>query len=274
VIYSNGFCPGILNNKRNKKTRNIYVQHCDSKIYFNLLYKQSVIQKFFLKLLNIKITENDHFVCFNEESSREIFKTENLNSHNIHISPYSKIEIDNFYNSRVNLDCEDITYIGRISNEKNIRFLSKLSDELSNKRFIKFYGNGELMSEYSHKNNFYGSVNSEQLESIYSKTKLLILASEFEGFPLVLCECLSYGIPIICLNSFTNAKYFIGNNERGFLIDELSIEKFREKIDKIFNISKEEYLKLSQKCYEFSLENFEKDNFINKWYNLINSLTE
>lgn len=46
----------------------------------------------------------------------------------------------------------------------------------------------------------------------------MILASEFEGFPLVLAECMSYGVVPIVLDSYAAAKDIVHDGENGLFV--------------------------------------------------------
>ena len=52
----------------------------------------------------------------------------------------------------------------------------------------------------------------------YNRASVLVLASEFEGFPLVLAECMSFGVVPVVLDSYAAAKDIVHNGENGFLV--------------------------------------------------------
>ena len=95
-------------------------------------------------------------------------------------------------------------YIGAIREEKGIDILCEVSNLLSREYTIDLYGNlDEKYTKHYFDNynvNYKGSLNNEDVTQILSKYDVLILPSLREGYPGVIIEALSVGLPIIATN--------------------------------------------------------------------------
>jgi glycosyltransferase involved in cell wall biosynthesis len=95
-----------------------------------------------------------------------------------------------------------VAYVGRISPEKDIWTLVKAACRLGDVPF-KFAGSYHRMQEVIKKkpNNceFLGQLDAKDLAHFYRNARMVIFATRcYEGFPTVLLEAMSYGLPIIC----------------------------------------------------------------------------
>lgn len=73
--------------------------------------------------------------------------------------------------------------------------------------------------------------------SYYERASILLLTSEFEGFPLVLAECMSFGVVPVVYNSYAAAGDIIKNEVNGRLVEkvngEFSAKAFAEVLSEI-----------------------------------------
>ena len=156
-----------------------------------------------------------------------------------------------------------IIYLGRINQEqKNISFLNKINQKL---QIIDFYGAGN--QKYTDKlGSFYkGEVENNDVGTVISKYKYCILLSNYEGFSFSLVEALSYGVPIIVLNTFCSASYLVDNNSNGLLINKNdSLLKIEQKIIDLLNISEDKYFEFCKNAYRFAKQNLTDDIFNKK----------
>jgi glycosyltransferase involved in cell wall biosynthesis len=53
----------------------------------------------------------------------------------------------------------------------------------------------------------------------YKKSRILLLTSEYEGFPLVLPEAMGYGVIPVVYNSFLSLEDIVENNETGLIVE-------------------------------------------------------
>ncbi len=95
-----------------------------------------------------------------------------------------------------------VAYVGRISPEKDILTLVEAARRLGDVSF-KFAGSFHRMPEVTTQkpNNcdFPGQLEAEDLTRFYRAARMVVFATRcYEGFPTVLPEAMSYGLPIIC----------------------------------------------------------------------------
>lgn len=119
----------------------------------------------------------------------------------------------------------ELMYVGRITFEgqKNIRELLDSIIEMPRYSItIHFYGEGEvnecklyIQENNIHQNFIWHGWVSNPFENI-KEVSALVMTSKYEGFPMVLLEAISYGIPVIASNCPTGPEDIIKANN-GFL---------------------------------------------------------
>ncbi len=114
----------------------------------------------------------------------------------------------------------------------------------------------------------HGKINNSEISNILKSAKILLLPSKYEGFPLVIVEALSNGVPCIISNTYLNASYLI-NDERGAIINNFNPEEWIDKIYTILNLDETQYKKLSNNCISFAKENLSFEIFEKKWLKLL-----
>ncbi|MCS6956752.1 MAG: glycosyltransferase [Patescibacteria group bacterium] len=116
---------------------------------------------------------------------------------------------------------------------------------------------------------FLGNLPDNQFEKIISGAKAFLFASRDEEFGIACVEAMGYGIPVIAYNSGGIPEYII-DGKNGFLFDQLNPISLINKIKKLNNLNKEEYLEMKKQARKtaekFSEENFKKNilNFVKK----------
>lgn len=106
--------------------------------------------------------------------------------------------------------------------------------------------------------------------SYYKEAKILLLASAYEGFPLVLAEAMEYGVVPIVYNSFAAVHDIIDDGVNGRIIPQpYSDDSFVNVVDKLMSDSTFENFtnNAMRKAKEFSL-----DDIVSKWEVLLEEL--
>lgn len=128
-------------------------------------------------------------------------------------------------------------YIGRLSEEKGIEVLLKAFSRLPN-QMLEIVGSGPLeafVREYIEKKhlqnvNLLGQLSRDDLMCELSASKALILPSIwYEGFPMVIVEAFSCGIPVIGSN-LGNVAFAIDDKKNGLLFQTGNAEDLAEKV--------------------------------------------
>ena len=158
-----------------------------------------------------------------------------------------------------------IGMVGRLSKEKNIQSIIKIIPNLNKKIKLIIVGNGpeeqklKLLSKKLnlHKNiKFINSVQPDRVSFVLKKFDYLLSTSDFEGFPNVVIEALSVGLPVISSQSYGGINDIIINKKFGYIYNNINqLKKILLKLvdNKIlFNIKKKEVLSHLSK---FSVKN-------------------
>lgn len=99
---------------------------------------------------------------------------------------------------------------------------------------------------------FYGEVFGVEKQNAFLKADVLLLTSRYEGFPIVVLEALSYGVPCIVTPN-TNVGDLIKNNNCGW-VSKLSVEGITSEIQKSSNCDTAQIKKLSENCINTAKE--------------------
>lgn len=122
---------------------------------------------------------------------------------------------------------KEVIYCGRIDyNQKRVSRLIDVWNIIENKCpdwKLTIVGDGVSRKEVEDKAKLYGLKNVQfegfqQPTDYYKRASILVLTSEYEGFPLVLAECMSFGVVPVVLDSFAAAKDIVHHQKNGVLI--------------------------------------------------------
>ncbi|MGC6415156.1 MAG: glycosyltransferase family 4 protein [Bacteroidia bacterium] len=107
----------------------------------------------------------------------------------------------------------DLLFVGRIHPIKNLEYWIQLVNNSNTIKSAAIVGTGvnsyveELKSFSSDKISWLGFLQGEDLNRIYSKSKVFLLTSHYDNLPNVILEAMARGLSII---SITNTGYFKG----------------------------------------------------------------
>ena len=106
----------------------------------------------------------------------------------------------------------------------------------------------------------------------YDRASILLLVSEYEGFPLVTIESMSYGVVPVVLGSYAACYDIIENGKNGFIVPTpFRTQMFADVVDSL--ICNETLLKrISEEAYNSS-ENFSRRKIVGKWNELMDEVT-
>lgn len=102
----------------------------------------------------------------------------------------------------------------------------------------------------------------------YHKSDIFCLPSLYEGFPNVVCEAMSCGLPVICSDVSDNSR-IISPNQNGFLFDPNNIESIAGAIDRIIACPSQQIESMRLSSVESSRAQFSARAFIDKYINII-----
>ncbi|HFD32748.1 MAG TPA: glycosyltransferase family 1 protein [Gammaproteobacteria bacterium] len=157
-------------------------------------------------------------------------------------SPFSGApDID--WHERLDIDPESsiILYVGVFEERRNIDFLLDLA-----KRFVGtgmtfvFVGTGpkfrdiqeRIFSENITNTILPGRIGQRELPSLYRRSSLFLLASDYEIYGMVVLEAMYFGVPVLSTKT-AGPLDIIRSREDGILFDDLSLEKWTRAINEI-----------------------------------------
>lgn len=185
-------------------------------------------------------------------------------------------------------------FFGRLSNEKGVGTLIEAfiehrgdiehraqSTELRQGIKLRIVGSGPL-DDFVKKScqrptaecqlEYLGFKAGTELEQIIANCSFVIVPSEwYENNPMTIVEAFSMGKPVIGANIGGIPE--LVNKETGFLFESGNIDSLIEARKKAQDLSEEEYARMSKACYQFYLENFEKEKHFNELINKYKSVS-
>ena len=167
-------------------------------------------------------------------------------------------------------------FVGRLAKQKRVDLLLeywKLFKEKDRHNWqLEIIGDGKNRDTLEDISNTLGLSSSvffkghqSDMEKVYNEANILLMTSEYEGFPMVLLEAQAYGLPCIALDCPTGPKEIIENGKSGFVV-----QSKKDFVECLYKISSDEIL--LEKMSLASLENikrFSHSEIRDKWLEII-----
>ena len=108
----------------------------------------------------------------------------------------------------------------------------------------------------------------------YKRASILVMTSDFEGFPLVLAECMSFGVVPCVYNSFAALKDILHDGENGFVVEKEKDGFSARKMSEQMNIALSNQEKLSSMALAAieTSRRYSIDNIYKSWEALIKEM--
>lgn len=244
-----------------------YLQRCDS------FFRKGVA--FFSKKISMRLRRRaDAFVVLTKYDRERLSKKEG-NVFQIY-NPAAETA------TRSSLSSKKVIAVGRLTFQKGFSLLVSAWETVA-KDFpdwtLDIWGEGELRDELQaqiENANLQEKVflrgRTENVAEKYEQSSLFVLSSIFEGFPMVLLEACSYGLPMVSFDCETGPREIIEDGISGFLVPPENVEALAEKIKIVLSMSHEERVKMGQAAIEQS-EKFSPNKIANEWKKLFQRLT-
>lgn len=127
-----------------------------------------------------------------------------------------------------NLDAKTFISVGRLSPQKNYESLIVAWAKVQQKHpdwEINVWGDGELHSfleemikKYHVEKTFHLCGKTRNVDKEYLNSSAFIMSSRYEGFPMVLLEASSFGLPLISYDCYCGPKDIIDDGKNGYLV--------------------------------------------------------
>lgn len=108
---------------------------------------------------------------------------------------------------------------------------------------------------------------SDEIQNEIANSKVLLMTSEHECFPMVILEAQSVGVPVISYDCPTGPRNIIHHKKDGILIENNNINSFVTQLLQ-FDEDKKEQKMLSENAYE-NAKNYSIEKVMQQWNNLI-----
>lgn len=203
-------------------------------------------------------------------TAKEIYQRQNLNN-NITVigNPIYQVSPNGEPREKENI----ILTVGRLIESKHHNRLIRIFKKISPPDWKLVIVGGDALNQSGSKKlkrlvkkldleervKFTGTVSD--VESYYNKSKIFAFTSSSEGFPNVIGEAMSAGLPVIAYDCIAGPSDMIDNNKNGFLIPLFNDKVYTEKLNLLMNnedlrntmgqVSK-------RKVNEFSIDNMGK----------------
>lgn len=112
---------------------------------------------------------------------------------------------------------------------------------------------------------------NQKIEEEYRKADIFCLPSLYEGYPNVVAEAMSCGLPVICSNVYENP-YIVEEGVNGFLFNPEDPKDIARAIKKIIALSEEERWQMGMRNRQLCLERNTEEAFLKSYVELINRL--
>lgn len=191
------------------------------------------------------------------------------------------VDTDRFVpESKETSDTCQIICVGRLDPQKNVICFLESLDILKSKgvKFhVDWYGNQEgdygdmcklTMEEMNLSNEVSFIKPVKNLERLYPKYDVFCLPSIYEGFPNVVCEAMSCGLPILCGNVCDNS-FIVNDGKNGFLFNPFDITSIANQIGNFIKLPEYEKDTIRKENRSRAVAMFSKGKFIDSYRTLI-----
>jgi len=165
-----------------------------------------------------------------------------------------------------------LVYVGRLEKVKNVDSLIQAFAKLKEWQKMKLViiGDGRERLILQDLSVHLGIVSNVEFQGFQSKPEkfvsqadLFILPSYSEGFGIAVVEAMYQGIPCLCSN-VGGIPEFIEDNETGWLFNPNNVQELVSKIEKIYQLSKNECNEIGRKGQEYAFAHFSYQKYINE----------
>jgi glycosyltransferase involved in cell wall biosynthesis len=194
----------------------------------------------------------------------------------VNTNRFSPSDVPASVNKEIKMIC-----VGRISEQKNIlSFIDAIGSVIRDGYQIKVdwygqdFGDGyreecnKKIKDNNLENVFVFNSPCPNIQEKYRGADVFCLPSIFEGFPNVLCEAMSCGMPVLCSNVCDNPD-IVDDTKNGYLFDPFDVGNMVFAIERFLDLPQEDKERMGKKSREIALEMFAEEAFIEKYIRLL-----
>ena len=234
----------------------------------NSNFVKNLLAKFWMKSLVGKLKRLDRFVVLTNDD--KLSWTE-LNNVEVIPDPLS------FVPSRFSQQTEKrVLAVGRYSHEKGFDLLLKVWS-LVEKKYpdwrLDIFGDGDKTQYEQQRCDLAIDINrcglhgrTEDVESEYVNSSILVCSSRFEGFGLVMVEALACGIPVVSFNCPWGPRNIVKHGEDGLLVESGNAEALADSLSRLM-VDESLRCTMSQAGME-NVKRFNMEQLADRWRTL------
>ena len=170
--------------------------------------------------------------------------------------------------------------VGRFNEQKGYEYLIDAWAIVSKRHpdwILNAYGSGEIKEQLQMRiiergvsQTFFLNEPTSDIVNKYLESSIYIMSSRFEGFPMVLLEAMSCGLPCVSFDCPNGAKDIIENNRNGYIIDYLNVKELAEGVCKL--IENESLRKMMGANAKEDVKRYLPDIVMQLWVDLFKSI--
>lgn len=190
-------------------------------------------------------TGKDKIIVLSPIEKRLVIK--NYRAENVEVLPNSIDIADAESFSRNNYADQSVNllYIGRLVREKGLDYIFDalrllVKRDVSFRFYIagsgpeKNYYVDKFSREFGSQFSYMGIVKGDEKNDLFKLSHIFLLPSFYEGLPISLLECMSFGIVPIVTN-VGSVEYAVTDSQNGFFVGQRSADEIAEKVEKLTN---------------------------------------
>ncbi len=184
------------------------------------------------------------------------------------------------YDSKWDKKKNEILFVGRLEEQKNLEELIHIWSiaRIDGWKLI-IVGDGSQKTQLETliaKLNLSDSVcllgHQNNPQTYYKRAKIFVMTSKYEGFPMTLIECQSFGCVPIIYDTYPAANEIVKEGENGILIPAMQKNIFIAKLKELM-VNEDITCRLSANCINL-MDRYSPNVIINEWINLIKLLSK
>lgn len=189
-------------------------------------------------------------------------------------NPVNKIQVSS------DIEKENIVlYVGRLIKTKHVDQLIEIFNKTDNKGWKLYIVGGDakrlslskelnmIVKRLGLEKQVFLEGEQQDVSKYYNKSKIFAFPSSSEGFPNVIGEALSAGLPVVAYDCIAGPSDLINDGENGFLVELFNEKVFEKKLNLLME-NKELRNEMSKKA-ENSIAKFELQRIAEEFYNFI-----